>query len=197
MTLPSDSPSDDPVQRAAEPASENPGVDGTDPARGVEQERNFLKTLVRALPDLVWLKDPDGVYLACNPRFERLYNTREADIVGARTTISCRGTWLISSGAMIWRRSTPGARAQRGKIWSSPTTGTGSAWRIKTPMYGEDGRLVGVLGVARDITDARRAQEALRERGDLLEHRRSGRRLDRPGGCPQRPFCRVQRGGSP
>jgi len=29
---------------------------------------NRLRALVRTIPDLVWLKDPQGVYLACNPR---------------------------------------------------------------------------------------------------------------------------------
>jgi sensor domain CHASE-containing protein len=32
-----------------------------------------------AIPDLVWLKDPDGVYLACNRRFEALFGASEAE----------------------------------------------------------------------------------------------------------------------
>lgn len=48
----------------------------------LEQERSFFKTLVQTVPDLIWLKNPEGVYLACNPRFERLYGAREADILG-------------------------------------------------------------------------------------------------------------------
>ncbi len=41
-----------------------------------------LATLVRTIPDLVWLKNPEGVYLACNPVFERLFGAPEKDIVG-------------------------------------------------------------------------------------------------------------------
>ena len=33
--------------------------------------------------DLVWLKDPDGVYLSCNPRLERFFGATEAEIVEA------------------------------------------------------------------------------------------------------------------
>ena len=46
------------------------------------REHARLNTLVHTIPDLVWLKDPDGVYLSCNPKFEQLYGHREAEIVG-------------------------------------------------------------------------------------------------------------------
>ncbi len=44
----------------------------------LEGVRTHLKTLIGTIPDLVWVKDPDGVYLNCNPAFERLYGTPEA-----------------------------------------------------------------------------------------------------------------------
>ena len=34
---------------------------------------------------------------------------------------------------------------------------------MKTPFYGLDGRLLGLIGVARDITERRRAEAGLRE----------------------------------
>jgi PAS domain-containing protein len=39
---------------------------------------------------------------------------------------------------------------------------------VKTPMFDADGRLIGVLGIARDITASRQAQDALRRQGKLL-----------------------------
>ena len=46
------------------------------------QERQFLKSLLNTIPDLIWLKDPEGRYLACNPRFASLYGHPEQDIIG-------------------------------------------------------------------------------------------------------------------
>jgi PAS domain-containing protein len=40
---------------------------GADPVSEVR-----LRSLLDTIPDLVWLKDPDGVYLACNPPFGQL-----------------------------------------------------------------------------------------------------------------------------
>ena len=39
------------------------------------------RALLEAIPDLVWFKDKDGVYLSCNPAFERLFGASEEEIV--------------------------------------------------------------------------------------------------------------------
>ena len=42
----------------------------------------FWKALIQTIPDLIWLKDRDGKYLACNKRFEDFFGHKEEDIVG-------------------------------------------------------------------------------------------------------------------
>ncbi|HET6462074.1 MAG TPA: PAS domain S-box protein, partial [Syntrophales bacterium] len=59
--------------------------DITDRKQVEEAQRNSegrLRTLVKTIPDLIWLKDKGGVYLTCNTMFERFFGAREADIVG-------------------------------------------------------------------------------------------------------------------
>ncbi len=51
-------------------------------AEKLRESEARLRTLVDTLPDLVWLKDPEGVFLLCNRRFESLYGAEEKDIVG-------------------------------------------------------------------------------------------------------------------
>ena len=41
-----------------------------------------LRAILQALPALIWLKDADGVYLACNERFEQFFGALEKDIIG-------------------------------------------------------------------------------------------------------------------
>ena len=41
-----------------------------------------LRTIFTTINNLIWLKDIDGVYLACNPMFERFFGARESDIIG-------------------------------------------------------------------------------------------------------------------
>ncbi|SDX88936.1 PAS domain S-box-containing protein [Allochromatium warmingii] len=48
----------------------------------LRDSQQLLETLFSNIPDLVWLKDPDGVYITCNRRFENLYGLSKTQIVG-------------------------------------------------------------------------------------------------------------------
>ena len=41
-----------------------------------------LHTLIQMIPDLVWLKDPAGVYLSCNIVFEQIFGLKSEEILG-------------------------------------------------------------------------------------------------------------------
>ena len=131
-------------------------------------ERTFLKTLVGTIPDLVWLKDPAGVYLACNPRFEVLYGAKEGDIVG-RTDADFVGPEL----ARFFRENDLAAIAANGPRTNEEELRFADGYvgmfeTTKTPMRAADGRLIGVLGIAHDVTAARRAEQALRQSESML-----------------------------
>ena len=50
----------------------------------LQDERRFLRILINTLPDLVWLKDEQGVYRLCNAGYEKYMGLPEAQIVGKR-----------------------------------------------------------------------------------------------------------------
>ena len=56
----------------------------------LEEERRLQQAVLQAIPDLVWLKDTEGVFLSCNPRFEAFYGATERDIVGHVRRVSRR-----------------------------------------------------------------------------------------------------------
>ena len=55
-----------------------------DRLRALPGSAAFLRTLLDTLPDLVWFKDPDGVYLECNARFERCFGAEDGPSALAR-----------------------------------------------------------------------------------------------------------------
>lgn len=126
------------------------------------QERSRLRTLFDTLPDLVWLKDPDGVYLACNAQFARLYGASEAQIVG-RTDYDFVSAELADFFRRNDRRAIVAGQPISNEEWLSFKDGSyeGLFETIKNPVKDDTGRLIGVLGVARDITERQQREEAL------------------------------------
>lgn len=131
--------------------------------RALDHERSRLLALIRAIPDLVWLKDPAGRYLAANPAFERLYGLPESKLLG-RTDHDFVDAATAEFFRDHDRRAAEAGRPSRNEEW---LTFQHDGYRglfetVKTPMYDSSGGLIGVLGVARDITEVRRAQGRLR-----------------------------------
>ncbi len=122
----------------------------------------MLRTVLQAIPDLVWVKDPEGVYLACNPTFERLYGAREADIIG-KTDYD----FVAREQADFFRQKDREA-AEAGKPTSNEEWLTfavdgyrGLFETVKTPILDSGGHLVGVLGIARNISEHRTLEATL------------------------------------
>ena len=46
------------------------------------ESESRLRILVDTIPDMIWLKDPEGVYLYCNPTLELFLGAKKADIIG-------------------------------------------------------------------------------------------------------------------
>ena len=122
-----------------------------------------LRTLVDTLPDLVWLKDPDGIYLSCNQRFASFIGAAEQDIVGKSDY-----DFLDDGLADSFREHDARAVAANGptvneeEIVFAEDGHREIVETIKTPVYADDGALIGVLGVGRDVTERKRVEEELR-----------------------------------
>ncbi len=130
-----------------------------------------MRTLIETIPDLVWLKDKEGIYLACNPKFEELYGATEEDIVGKSDY-----DFVSKELADFFRRNDANAVAMgKPTVNEEELTFASDGHKelvetIKTPMFDEDGRLIGVLGVARDITQRARFSSAIQEQNAQLRN---------------------------
>ncbi|WP_295430771.1 GAF domain-containing protein [uncultured Thiodictyon sp.] len=127
--------------------------------------KDRLQAIMDAIPDLIWLKDLQGIYRACNTTFERFFGAAEAAIVG-RTDYDFVERELADS----FRAHDAAALAADGpsvnEEWLSFAADgyRGLFETIKTPLRDAAGQPVGVLGISRDITRLREAQDALGER---------------------------------
>ncbi len=133
-------------------------------AQLVKEKEEILRTVIETIPDMIWLKNPEGVYLSCNRMFERFFGARQSDIIG-KTDYDFVGAAL----ADFFRQKDHEAMAAGKSVINEEEVVLADDGRclkletIKTPMCAADGTLIGVLGVARDITAHKQLEEALRK----------------------------------
>jgi len=128
-----------------------------------EKDAAFLRTLLDTLPDLVWLKDPDGVYLECNQRFARFFGAPKEEILG-RTDYDFvdRGQADFFRAQDRLALATGGPAVNEEEITFREDGHREYLETIKTTILGPDGRILGVLGIGRDITARKRAEDGMR-----------------------------------
>lgn len=131
----------------------------------LSDERNLLRTLIDTIPDCVYVKDLAGRYLTANKALIALMNLQtehailgktvhafvpedDAQFVEGLDQEACRTGIPILSREVFYKDI--GGKA----YWMSRTT---------VPLRNDKGAIFGLLGINRDITEQKRAREALRE----------------------------------
>ncbi|ACL15563.1 hybrid sensor histidine kinase/response regulator [Methanosphaerula palustris] len=147
------------------PATMNFLIDITGRKQTEEALRNSevrLHTLVDTIPDLIWLKDTKGAYLSCNPMFERFFGANESEIVG-KTDYDFLDRKLADSFHEQDLKAMVSGRPIRNEDWITFADEGHCALMdtIKTPMYNDQGALIGVLSIGRDISERKRAEDAI------------------------------------
>ena len=118
-----------------------------------EQQRRQLQTLLSAIPDLVWMKDSDGRFLSCNPAFEKLLGAPESDILG-KTDRDFFSPEITEAFRKHDRAAAELTEPQINEEWVTYASDGHRALleTVKAAVRSKEGKLIGVLGVARDVT---------------------------------------------
>ncbi|MCG8633637.1 MAG: response regulator [Desulfobacterales bacterium] len=128
--------------------------------RTLRHQEIHLRAVIETIPDLIWLKDPDGVYLSCNLKFERFFGAKESEIKG-KTDYD----FVDKELADFFRDKDKAAMAANAPVKNEEEVTYADDGHhefletVKTPMYDNDGQLVGVLGIARDITERKQSEK--------------------------------------
>lgn len=149
------------------------------PYKEIEQalslEKSMLQTLINNSPDLIWLKDEKGIYLSANSRFEAFYGAKAEEIIG-KTDYD----FIDRETADFFRYHDTKAMLA-GKASMNEETLTfafdGHSERvetIKTPILDKQGKIFGVLGVARDITERKQHEQELELFAKIFSHTHDG-----------------------
>ncbi|BEU25661.1 EAL domain-containing protein [Paraburkholderia sp. 22B1P] len=124
-----------------------------------------LTAFIENIPDMVWIKDPAGVFLMCNAVVERFLGAKREEILG-KTDYDFVNRNLADEFRSRDIAAMEAGSSQSNQEWLTfPDSDEPRLFETKkTPMRNSSGEVTGVLGIARDITGhhmARAAQASL------------------------------------
>lgn len=131
--------------------------------RELAEERNLLRSVINNLLDSIYVKDVRGVYRLDNLAHMRSIGAeRPEDVVGktvfdffpydAAVHFQADDQSVIRTGKAIVNRQEAFANPNGQRHWLSTT---------KVPLRNNAGQIIGIVGIGRDITERKRAEEQL------------------------------------
>ncbi len=124
-------------------------------------ERNY-RTLVESLPQKVFLKDSDSVYISCNGRYAEDHNIEPEDIPG-HTDYDFYPRDLAEKYIADDRRVMQSGETLRFEERYVEHGRERIVETFKTPVKDADSKTVGLLGIFHDITERKQAEAAREE----------------------------------
>ncbi len=137
----------------------------------IERQRAFLKKVIDAVPNLIYVKDRENRILLVNRTLAGMFAMTSEQMVGKTFTELLSQSELSKA---IHRDDLSILRGEKDRIEREESfldaSGT-TQWRytIKVPMKDAEGRVEQLIGVSTDITERKLAEEALKKREMELE----------------------------
>ncbi|MBN2763313.1 MAG: PAS domain S-box protein, partial [Bacteroidales bacterium] len=128
------------------------------------QERNQLKTLIDSIPDFVYLKDIDGRFMLFNQAFEKLLDISDgADLLGKsddELKLSPFAADFLKNDSLVLNKGKSVVNHEI-SFFDKGKKKTQYFFSSKVPLTDHKGRVTGLLGIGRDITAIKTAQQQI------------------------------------
>jgi two-component system CheB/CheR fusion protein len=128
-------------------------------------ERHLLESVMETLPDYIYFKDGEGRYVRVNSAMaRRLELTKPSDAIGKKSS-----ELMVANQAAAERTvehevlRTGTARLNAEELYQDRHGGMKWLMSSRMPLKDRSGEIIGVFGVARDITERKLAEEGVRD----------------------------------
>lgn len=131
--------------------------------RALQESNARFFALVEGIPDIVYLKDLEGRNLYVNKAYEDFAGTTRANIIGKRDDEIMPPELAAACGAsdaQVLQTDT----TVRHEEYTTDRAGNMICYEtIKSPIHDAQGQISGLVGVSRDVSERKRAEEKLRQ----------------------------------
>ena len=146
----------------------------------LEKERNLLRTLIDNMPDYIYIKDKESRFVMNNKAHLGVLGAKTQSDVAGKTDLDIFPADMaaryysdeqivLQLGRPVVNREEPFNTRDGTEKWLSTT---------KIAVRDPDGRISGLVGMSRDITERKNFEKALQTAKDELENRVAERTLD-------------------
>ena len=142
--------------------------DRTKAEQAVRKSEDKYKTLLENLRQKIFYKDTDSVYVSCNDNYARGLGIKPEQIAG-KTDYDFFPEELAEKYRADDKRVMASGNTEEIEEKYREDGQELIVHTVKTPVRNEDGNVVGILGIFWDITDRKRAEEAVVEAREKAE----------------------------
>ncbi len=134
-------------------------------------ERNLLWTLIDNIPDHVYLKDRDSRFLLCNRAMARRFGVASQEDVIGRTDLDFFppeiANEFVRGDQEVLLSGNPLHESEESRV----DEGGNKRWTLttKVPLRDKTGRVIGLVGIGRDITATKKAAEEMKNAQEVAE----------------------------
>jgi PAS domain S-box-containing protein len=134
-------------------------------------ERNLLRKLIDNMPDRIYAKDLNGRFIVCNNALIKRMGTESVDDIIGKTDFDflphelaaqyfANEQEIIKSGQPLINHEESMGSLEGIARWNLTS---------KVPLRDASGKLIGIVGIGRDITDRKLAEEEITLKNELLQ----------------------------
>jgi PAS domain S-box-containing protein len=149
-------------QQAAELSSQNTIL---------ENERNLLRVLIDTLQESIYIKDTDSRFITVNKAVLRNLDLKDISDIEGKSDFDFYekkyATEFFNDEKEIFKTNTPIYNKEEQRSLKDGTIKTKSV--SKVPYYDEQGRILGIVGISKDITELKNIQRTLEKKSEDLQ----------------------------
>ena len=141
--------------------------------RSLAEERNLLRKVIDNIPDFIYVKDLESRFVLGNLALAQLAGANSPEVLVGKTNsdlfppelaahYTADDQTVIDSGQVLRNREETALAPNGDMIWVLTT---------KMPLRNQQGAVIGMMGISRDISELKRSQIALEQANNELETR--------------------------
>lgn len=135
----------------------------------IQNQNALITALINSIPDPIFYKDLDGVYLGGNTTYATYMGMPMDEIIG-KTDYDLYPKKQADIHRQYDMASLENHGIHRNEEWITYPDGRKTLVDVlKTPYKDHQGNVIGILGIARDITELKKTEEQLLDFNSLLE----------------------------